>query len=63
MKPRIGSAADDEFAMPAGFDDASGIEHDDLIRVAHSTEAMRDHDRHTAFHELAQAGLDGPFTS
>jgi hypothetical protein len=50
----------DQLIMRALLDDSAGLEHQNAIDLPHRREAVRDHDRGAAFHELDQAGLGRP---
>lgn len=44
--------------MRSGFDDASGVEHDDPVGIDHGGEPVRDHQCGTPAAELGEFGLD-----
>ena len=50
----------DQLIMRALLDDPARLEHQNAIDLPHRREAVRDHDRGAALHELDQAGLDRP---
>src|SRR5882672_945377 len=54
----VGTAARDELAMRALFDDLALVQHDDAIRGLHRREAMRDHEHCATFTNQPHVVLD-----
>src|SRR5260370_7588331 len=47
--------------MRAALDDASGFDHQDLLRAPNGRKPVRDHERSSAAHQVAQALLNQRF--
>ena len=58
---RVGAASRQEITMRAALDDATIVEHDDLIRIHHGRKPVRDHKRGVSARDAVELGLDAFF--
>ena len=56
---RVSAAAPQKVRMAAAFDDAAGVQHQDLVGVDDRGEAMSDNEAGMAFGDFGQRPLDG----
>ena len=56
---RIAPACRKQCGVRAALDDAARVHDQNLVRIDHGGEAVRDHQRGLALRHLAQLGLDG----
>ena len=56
----IEAALGDQVVVRATFDDPAGCHHEDLVRLAHGGQAMRDHDRSSSGQDYLEGLLQSP---
>src|SRR4051812_43717396 len=57
-KRAVPASSDDQLVVRADLDDAAVIKDDDLVRIPHGREAVRDRDRRASFRETVERLLD-----